>query len=450
MKIAIMAGKNSKKIETVLRKYSLDLKLYPEISEGLQHITMSVSVEQMLLMDEALIKEGRLLDLEQIFTALDELVPVNEDMEILFVTRSQTAYDLFTEVMATNPNARCELVTRLNSHILFECINGSFKEIVQEIQEEEAPDIGSVVEEIEPPEPIPEPEPVKEKIPKPVKEKVKKVKEKPVKKEKVNLNDLITMNQIVIVTGNPNSGVTSTFCGIADVLQDNDVDTIMVDMDIYSKGVTMYYPQIDGGCNVTVKNGLKNALKDLDNIGESVLRVTPKLSYIGLTSDTSHKFLWEILTLKYETCDLAHMLAEDFRIVLMHVPLEILLENPTLIRDCNSIIYCTNGTINGIQSIDKHLNKQHLIDRDKHASFRILHRKMNYILTNYIKNTIAPEEWLKVLLEATEEKSLHRYILGTIPHLIGFDDFENNKTLITENKEQSLNFFNMLVNLFKI
>lgn len=451
MKIAVMAGSSCNKIETVLRKYTLDLKLFPELSEGLQQVTMSMNVDQMLIMDEALVKEGKLLDLVQVFTAMDEMRPINPDMEILFVTRSETAYSVFSEVMATNPRARCELVTRLNSNILFECINGSFKEVVQEVVEEVAPDLGSILLEVE--NRKVEQEPVAERI-KIVKEpktkKDKDTKGRIVRVVKENLKDLVLMNQIILVTGNHNSGTTSTFCAMADVLQQEGVDVLMVDLDIYNKGVNMYYKHLDGGCNVTVKSGLKNALNNLDSLADSILRITPTLSLLGTTSETSHKFLWDTLELREETCDMLQMLAEDFRIVLVHIPIETLLNNPTLVRDCNSIVYCTNGTINGIYNIDKNLNKQHLIDRDRHSTYSILQRKTNYILTNHIKNTIKPEQWLKFLLDITGEKGLHQHVLGVIPHLSNFDDFHNTKNLITGSKPQYANIYNILTNLFRV
>jgi Mrp family chromosome partitioning ATPase len=316
-------------------------------------------------------------------------------------------------------------------------------------------------ESIAEPEPIivqPTEEPIKEKS-----SKVKAVKEKPQKEPKHAKgifggpkNDLATIlpkGKIVVITGNPNSGITSTAVNIAALLEKSKVKTLLIDADIYTKGINMYYEPIDTNAATQLQQiGLHEAVQDLESIESAVLPLSGYLYQLGLSSEVSHEYVKDDIYDDELFNDMVQFINLDYDITLIHIPIEELLKMPNLVKSVDHIVYCTNSNINSIHKIMSYFSTHNYSNStlaSKKRNIQILVRKMSFVLTNYIPNTINYNNFQEILVLTSEEDSLGRPLIGNIPHIDKFDDFKDTKSFITDKKILT-DVHDIIINIFRV
>lgn len=457
MNIFICAGTSSEKINQMISgKEGLNTFSYPDISQGMRELNIVTEAKSFVIFDSGFFIDGRQLDVVEVFDTLIKLANANKDTEILLITQNEDIYDNFCCGLIDCKNTRIEQVDKLSTKIIIDCILGRYKKVVAKDNANEEPveDLTSVPV----PEPKPEPKPQQKQKPKPQpKPQPKKEKpkpeskpEKPVpppqpKKERIfrkrePLSNFLRSNKVIAITGNPNSGGRSTAFYQAYSLASGGVNTLLIDLDIYTKGLNFYIDELDSNkSSVAQKSGLLLALDAIDNYGTNVISIKSDLDFLGTSSGISWISCEEVLSLD-KIKALINYVRVDYDCVVINLPIDILKRYLDLAESIDTFIYCTNPTINGIMSIDYNMNILTEMDRTWENNLLLLHKKTKYVLTNATGKTgIFLDNFLDKLFEITESSSLHRELIGEIPHMESFDKFAETKvSLLSDSKFEDI------------
>lgn len=497
MRIAILAGAHTARIEGLLKnKSQFELYCNEDLSTGLKEVDYTEDVDLILLLDAAFIKEGRQLDISDVFTTLKKMANMNNSRQILLITKNEDLATAFEGMLLECSNARHYKVDKINSRVLLDCIFGRYEspkvepssesfmqpEPVKAPEPKPEPEPEPVINVKPEPEPIPEPEPAptpKQKYPdpilgdeaeeedhsvkKPVKpKKEKKPKEKPVKEPQENLKmesgllgksklpGSLPKNKIIIVTGNPNSGITSTACNAAFLYAKSGYKTLIMDFDAYTKGVNMYFDTLDTAqASRTQGVGLYESLEDFEVFEDAIIGIDKNLRLLGVRSDVIPEKIESVLYDDLLASDLIQFAVLDHDVVIVHIPLDKLLNMPITIKASDHVIYCTECTINGISRIDVALNADNYGSSSRKRDIQILTKKIGFLLCNYTSNSVTFDNFQDTLLLVSEQENICRPIIGYIPHISKFDDFKTTKNLYTDKKATS-NLVEVLQNIYRV
>lgn len=443
MDIMICAGNSTTKLcQLISGKEGINTLPYEDISQAMRELNLVNEAKSFVVFDTGFFVNGRQLEIEEVFDSLITLANANKSTEILLITQEEEIKDMFYCGLIDCKNARMQEVNKLSTKIIIDSILGRYREekIIENSNEkvEELSTIESVKQEPKPETIISQPQ-----APKPEKKKkpVPEHKQIPIKKEKSirkrePLSNFFVGNKIIVVTGNPNSGGKSTTYYQAVSLANGGIPTLMVDFDVYTKGINFYVDHLDTNMsNVTQKSGLLLALDAIDNYGENIINISPNLDLLGLTSTTS--WIAGIDSLNEQKIRaLLQFIRVDYDVLILNVPINILLDNMIISELADTIVYCTNPTINGIINMDSNIGILTEMSNDYENQLLIMHKKMRYVLTNSTGRTgINMDNFLETVYNITETNSLHRFVLGEIPHMDDFDRFSDTKLSMMSDKK---------------
>lgn len=454
MKIMILAGNSTQKIcKLISGKEGIDTFPYENISQAMRELNLVTEADQFVVFDTGFFIDGRQLEIVEVFENIAKSAESNKNTEFLLITQDENIRDAYNESIIDNKNTRMEFVDKLSTKVIIDCILGRYKKETKKEEKQEEPEelpITPIKTEepkpIEQPKPQPKPQPVKEEQ----KKKIKQEKPKPsrVFKKRQPLSDFFNGTKVILVTGNPNTGCRSSAYYTAVSLANGGVNTLLIDMDVQTKGINFYIDCLDSNkSNVAQKSGLLFALDSIDHYEENICNISSNLDLLGLTSSTS--WIAGINALDEQKIRaLINYVRVDYDCVVINIPIGILLEKFILIELCDTVIYCTNATINGIMNIDYYLSILAEMNKDVENMMLVLHKKLKYLLCNTTSKTgLNLDNFLEELFNITESETLHRMIVGEVPHQEEFDRYQDTKISLMSDKIFEENFYNIVKNI---
>lgn len=447
MKINILAGNSTDKIcNALVPNNNFEVFGEKNLSKALREVNLTEQPDTLILFDTAFIENGRQLDIKEVFEALMQTAVSFKKMEILIITKNTEIYELFRVSLEDCTNTRCEVVSSITTKLITDCIlNKSINQKKDELTEEEQP-----VQSEPPLVSIPD-EPLKNTNIK-SKEEVSKQKSKrsltlPPKKntEKiiVDMETFKRAGKVIIVTGNPNSGVTGTAFFLAKTVSMAGIKVEIFDLDTSTKGLNLYSDGLDNSKSTHLqKKGAILALENPLEISDISYSINSNLSLLGVSSESNY----EEMLKPFSTKDIQNLLTTMRtvnNVVIVHIPIEVLTRKLELIESCDYVLYCCKSNINSIMSIDSYIGAQEIKDKEEKIFKTLLQRKLFFVLCDYFKDSyLSSMDFLSELFRVTAEETLHRPVAGVIPHVESYDNYSDTKTDLTEDKE--------LIELFKV
>lgn len=465
MKIALLGGKQSENYKQKIEaKLSAEIDIYSNIQEDLRTLSVKTDYDTIVLFDESFISEKGIISSDKVFQIINLFATSHSEIDYMFITKLPDFYTKCDDIFAGQSNVYCTLLEEITSEELYNIILKKDTITAEDKKEEETIvteeieglDDGSddeikevpINETVKELEPVKEPEPVVEPTPEPItKSKPKKVpKQKPVKekkgfslftpKKKLNLSDYQLKNKILIITGNPSSGVTSTCSGILKVLSEDMINTLAIDLDLWNKGLSLYNDMLETNMTSSEqKSGLYTYLTKQQIKQEFYLEYYPLIKLLSNDKDIpTNDIITALIRKKINIKALLTLLTLEADLIVLHIPIDLLIKCSDIIETATNILYCTEPTINGIANINKYLGFNGDNDDEKIVKIN-MHKKTKFLLCNVTQNTdINLEDFTNWIVEYTNVKSLNQETINKIPHLEGFDDFGDVKANITEIK----------------
>lgn len=463
MKVAILAGDKTDNVVSLLKsKSKFTLYYNSDIENGLSDVMLSSDIDKVLLLDTTFIRNGKELNYIEVFNALRNVGSAKPDIEIILISKSKKLFEASLKAMSSTYNFRAVCVDALNGQKIVDIILNKDKEpevetvseisadlnvgIVSSVSVEKIPDAcptsptsGEVVGTYVEPEPLPKVEPKPEPIKKPSKFKL------PISKPK-SLTDIVRSKKIVLVTGNPNSGVTNLCSELAYVTAMSGLKTLLIDTDIFCHGINMYYDHLDSGaCESGCKTGLLRSLKDLDCIDSCVHDVYDNLSLLGTRCDIDVNSFGTYLDDDSFLSDIVHTMIVDYDIVYIHTPVEFIPRFKELVKVSTEIVYACNSTINGVYTASRFLSttRPELV-----RLYSILQRKLELVLTNYnTPKSVTSKNFCDVLTSVDNKLKLVTSVAGVVNYQKDFDEFAETKKLYSRDGKEFNNFVDIAYNI---
>lgn len=452
MKIYILAGSKSELFsrEISKRSDSIDIMYNNNISAGLSDIELYSDIDKIVLFDSAYEFNGRMLDLSEVFTAVGKFA--NANCEVLVITINSVIQNKFIESLYSTENCRCELIEKVTGSELLDLIMNKTRPV-----KVDAVNIADQIEsEIEPrevitPQPIPEPEPEPE--PEPVKppEPVKASEPEPKKiktqksllkniKGKKKLKDYFTAPKVLLVTGNPNSGVTSTACELFDTACSEGVKTLLIDLDVHTLGTTLYMSNLDNVVsNRLEKTGLLSALENPGKLDTFTHTVKEYGDVLGCNSDVYCEDVLLDRDLQEKISDVISIAVTEYTLVIVHMPISVMKKTLRCVKDYDSILYCAKSNINALYTIRSIFRISEDQGDDYIRKISLVYRKLKYLLCDVGENNdcITPNNFLGCLVDLSGTDDYAKTLVGSIEHIKGFDNFKGEK-YIHSNRNREL------------
>lgn len=274
-------------------------------------------------------------------------------------------------------------------------------------------------------------------VEKPVKEKAitkqKPVKEKKVKAPKLSKKEVSLYKGIIAVTGDRQSGVSTTVSNMADVYAKNGNSVLIVDLDTKRRFQTKIYPEFYDAIALEnrVMNGLLASLINTGNLEDVAAVVSDNVALLSISDEVDrviHKFANRPFEAVFSAQNLVNLLSyakSMFDVVIVDLPFEKLHSVGNLLSYVDKSIMCIPNTMYHIDNLlEIEIDELLLVDE---IVTRTLLSKSKILLTKYNENSKfegkeVTEEFVMDTLSLLDDSQYHLEVIGRIPYI---DDYES-------------------------
>lgn len=310
------------------------------------------------------------------------------------------------------------------------------------------------------PKPKPEPKPKEKPAPAPKKEKVKK--EKPVreKTKPVKKDTRLKLNRgVVIVTGDRQSGVSTTVANMAEVYAANGMSVLVLDLDMRRRTQTRLFPGYRDA--EVVENRVKNALLvnlvRPDNLIDVHAIVEDNIAVVSLSPDVERvitKFAGRPIDKVFNSTAIMNLLSFSkslFDVVLVDFPLDVVREVGECLSYSDRVVLCMPNTETHLDNFFETEMEELLLENNVVA--HTLMTKAKVVLTKYnansrIDNREATPELVEDILNSLEDVIYHVDVVGNVSYSEDYvTQFDKGKKIVTfdgEIREEFESFMELL------
>lgn len=266
-----------------------------------------------------------------------------------------------------------------------------------------------------------------------------------------NLN--ITNKSILIgVTGLGGSGKTMITANLGYALSCYNVDTCIVDLNIFDRGINLYYPSItDEYYAETTNDFLYKALFRPDEASAYTLPLNSSLSVLSLPFgyDLSRQEIE-----RFNSDSIKRILANlklKFNVIIVDIPFKLLEEMEDLCLIFDKILMVSRDNIYGISQLCGYYDPNRI---ENSMTRNIFMGKVNYILNFYTGNsiygdtTITKDNFLYILAESLDTNNLPGIIAGCIPYIQNLDRYlYSDKSIMYKDKNYQKYIDEIILNI---
>ncbi len=465
MSMYILAGGSSEEMANSLAKrIPGEIKFCDDLPNGLSNASLDTSVTSVVVFDQALVKGDRQYNLKEVFKIFENLATAT--LSVHLITKSVEAQDIFISMLYTNPYCRVSLTDKITlTRVVDLILDRPVDEPEPPTAMESEPDVtiesvatveesnGVIENTTTPTTEVKTIEGVKEPLPEPTPEPKPKTEPKPkqplfsgkLKKGKSSKNIksmLAEQSAIVYVTGNHNSGVTGLACNIFNALKNGGMSTALIDLDLDMFDCNFYMDCWDkNSTGDMVKRGLSHTLLSLSQVEKAMYKVTGNSAVLGC--ETGHEVSSALMDFNLDTriSDTIESVASKYKLVIVHVPISLLKKYPKLSRTSDSIIYCSNSTINGVLRAAKNLEG---VGSDR-LDIESVCRKIRFVLTNVLDNVNTGVDESNFNLYISDELECLEKGYGVVGSIKSWDKYDCfDKVKLLESDRSPDNFLSIL------
>ena len=250
---------------------------------------------------------------------------------------------------------------------------------------------------------------------------------------------------ILAVTGDRQSGVSSTVANLAEMYGNMKYRTLVIDLDYLRRSQGVLFKEFDEGIQLEprVANGLLVSLANAKNLEEVVSVVSKNVSVLGI-SNQSDKFITKFANRPFEqlysSANLINLLSfakSLYDVVIIDVPFRELKKIGNFLTYVDRILVCSSNSENSLNNlfeveIEDLFNKNSLIGQT-------LVSKSKLILTRYNKNSKiynkeATVNLIQEILYDIDDHNYHLQVIGLVPLSFEFErQFDTNKRIVQIN-----------------
>ena len=275
----------------------------------------------------------------------------------------------------------------------------------------------------------PKTKPVKEKpTPKP-----KPVREKKSKASKFSKKEVSLYKGIIAVTGDRQSGVSTTVSNMAEVYAKNGNSVLIVDLDTKRRFQTKIYPEFYDAIDLEtrVMNGLLASLINTGNLEDVAAVVSDNVALLSISDEVDrviHKFANRPFESVFSAQNLVNLLSyakSMFDVVLVDIPFEQLRVVGNALSYVDKSVLCIPNTMYHIDNlleieVDELLLVDEIVTRTLLSKSKILLTKYNEF-SKYEGKEVT-EEFVMDTLSLLDDSLYHLEVVGRIPYM---DDYES-------------------------
>lgn len=263
--------------------------------------------------------------------------------------------------------------------------------------------------------------------------KPKPVREKKSKSPKISKKEVTLYKGIITVTGDRQSGVSTTVSNMAEVYAKNGNSVLIVDLDTKRRFQTKIYPEFYDAIALEnrVMNGLLASLINTSNVEDVAAVVSDNVALLSISDEVDrviHKFANRPFDTVFSAQNLVNLLSyakSMFDVVLVDLPFEKLHSVGNLLSYVDKSILCIPNTMYHIDNLlEIEVDELLLVDE---IVTRTLLSKSKILLTKYNENSKfegkeVTEEFVMDTLSLLDDSQYHLEVIGRIPYI---DDYES-------------------------
>ena len=275
-------------------------------------------------------------------------------------------------------------------------------------------------------------------VTKPVKDKPKPIREKPVREKKskspkVSKKEVNLYKGIITVTGDRQSGVSTTVSNMAEVYAKNGNSVLIVDLDTKRRFQTKIYPEFYDAIALEnrVMNGLLASLINTGNLEDVAAVVSDNVALLSISDEVDrviHKFANRPFDTVFSAQNLVNLLSyakSMFDVVLVDLPFEKLRSVGNLLSYVDKSVLCIPNTMYHVDNlleieVDELLLVDEIVTRTLLSKSKILLTKYNE-LSKYEGKEVT-EEFVMDTLSLLDDSLYHLEVIGRVPYL---EDYES-------------------------
>lgn len=265
------------------------------------------------------------------------------------------------------------------------------------------------------------------------------------KKRNSGKRENVIFRGILAVTGDRQSGVSTTVANLAEMYGSLKYRTLVIDLDYLRRSQGVLFKEFDEGIQLEprVANGLLVSLANPKNLEEVVSVVSKNVSVLGISNE-SDKFITKFANRPFEqlyaSTNLINLLSfakSLYDIVIIDVPFKELEKIGSFLTYVDRVLICSGNSENCLNNlfeveIEQLFNKNALVGQT-------LVSKSKLILTKYNKNSKiynreANIQLVQEILYDIDDHNYHLEVIGLVPLSFDFErQFDSNKRIVKMN-----------------
>lgn len=266
------------------------------------------------------------------------------------------------------------------------------------------------------------------------------------------LERMLKRHRIVTVTGNPRAGSSGTIANLAMVAQASGLRTLVLDLDFFGRGISLYYPQDINPEENYFTHSISNALRAPYVFDDYVWDITDKLDILGFDISVGDLSTQEAALNNDMLADLISVVRVKYDVVFIDLPFKYIQKFNCVISLSDSIMYVTENDLSSLVSIITRIAP----DQFKTVSdYQLFRSKCGFVLNRYnplntlSSNLIEPDNFTLFLNQLTDNGEFNKYpVFGTVEAIPNYARQMDGGLLLCESKGYGKLFFDMLYCLY--
>lgn len=261
-----------------------------------------------------------------------------------------------------------------------------------------------------------------------------------------------SVSRVIAITGDRNSGITSTVANLAIEASNYGLKTLIIDLDIKFRGLNLYFSKFgeEADINSDLQYSLVKAITNPDDLITNSCQIDDNLSILTLAYSVKNtdKRLEKINS--NSILQFISLIKNKFNLVLLDFPLSSLSDYYPILVSVDKIALCITNSLHSVFNTSKEL-EGYIIQNQSNLKY-----KTQFILTksnkfNLYRNKIFEKNSvLETMNLLTNNFFKEAEIIGEIPYKSDFDvQIDTGKKICTVDDRFKEIYLDLLANLFE-
>ena len=273
------------------------------------------------------------------------------------------------------------------------------------------------------------------------------------KPDEYKIAEMQKRSKIILVTGNNRSGKSSMIANLAYVAQAVGISTLILDMDLRGRGMSLLFPQDINPEENYYTNGISNAMRSPYAYTDFTWEITDTLSILGMDISVGDIAMHEDVLDNAKLAELLAVVRTQHDLVLIDMPVHKLKDFGCAVSLADRIAYVTENDVSSLVNI---INNMGLDLFSTIVDFQMFRSKCGFIINRYnptctlSENVIDPQNLTLFLDRISEDGEFSGFpVYGAVEDVTGFSKQMDGGHLLCESSGFDRLFFDMLYCLYR-